>query len=357
MEAPVQNFEAIKDGLKILAIFVPLLYFFIKGKSIIVKDKRLLLLIFGFLVLLFGWCIDFAGDFKELDNVFLFGQKFPYHERAEDIVGVIGFILFSLGIGVEIKYINDENREKKKMIQRLEEQANHLRKFDTLKSKFVEDVSHEFCSPLSSVVLTLSNVVDGLMGEVSDEQKEALNIGKKNLNRLSKLVTDMLTLSKIEEGKTVMRRGVNDISLLVDEAHMALKAVFDNNNISFNKISYIEDSKIWCDGDKIIQVLINIISNGLKYSPSNTQINVRISGEDNEICLEIEDQGKGMSQEDIEKLFNRFERLKAEKEDGTGLGLVIAKEIMDLHKGKILIQSKINEGTRFVLTLPRDIRK
>ena len=357
MDAPVQNFEAIKDGLKILAIFVPLLYFFIKGRSIIIKDKRLVLLIVGFFVLLFGWCIDFAGDFKELDNVFLFGQNFPYHERIEDIVGVIGFILFSLGIGVEMKYINDENREKKKMIQKLEEQANRLRKFDMLKSKFVEDVSHEFCSPLSSIVLTIGNVVDGLMGEVSGEQKEALNIGKRNLNRLSKLVTDMLTLSKIEEGKMAMHRAANDISLLVDEAYMALKAIFDKNNISFNKISYIEDSKIWCDGDKIIQVLINILSNGLKYSPSNTQINVRISGKDNEICLEIEDQGKGMSQVDIEKLFNRFERLKAEREDGTGLGLVIAKEIMDLHKGKISIQSKINEGTRFILTLPRDIRQ
>jgi len=357
MDTSAQSFEVIKDGLKILAIFVPLLYFFIKGKSIIVKDKRLLLLIFGFLVLLFGWCIDFAGDFKELDNVFIFGQKFPHHELIEDIVGVLGFILFSLGIGIEIKYINDENREKKKMIQRLEEQANHLRKFDTLKSKFVEDVSHEFCSPLSNIVFTLNNVVDGLMGEVNDKQKEALNIGRKNLNRLSRLVADMLTLSKIEEGKIVMHRGINDISLLVDEAHMALKSVFDNNNIGFKKISYIEDSKIWCDGDKIIQVLINIISNGLKYSPSNTQINVRISGGDNEVCLEIEDQGKGMSQGDVEKLFNRFERLKEEKDDGTGLGLVIAKEIVDLHNGKILIQSKINEGTRFIITLPKDIRK
>lgn len=348
--------EFIKDGLKIVVIFLPLIYFLVKSRNIIVRRKGLFLLIFGFSTMLLGGILDFTDEFAILDNVFLIGARFPYHEAIEDFFGIFGFILFALGIAIEIRLIKNENLERERMIRKLEEQTQRLKKFDGLKSKFVQDVSHEFRSPLNSIKLSLSNIIDGLMGEVDGKQKEALSIGKKNLDRLSRLVADLLTLSQIESGKMVMHRKLNDISSLAQEAYSSLKPMFENRNIAFNRVCYLDEPNVWCDGDKIIQVFVNILSNGLKYSPPNTQIAVRISGEGQDIRVEIEDQGKGMSEKDLEKLFDRFERIDAEKENGTGLGLAISKEIIDRHHGKVWVESKVGQGTRFIFTVPKDLR-
>lgn len=353
----IPNFEFVKDGLKIVIIFLPLIYFLVKSRKIISKEKGIFLLIFGFSIMLLGGILDFTDEFKKLSDVFLIGANFPYHETIEDVFGVIGFILFALGIAIEIKRVTRENIEKKNIIQKLEEQAGRLKKYDELKSKFIQDVSHEFNTPLSSIKMSISNIIDGLMGDVPDDQKKSLGIGKKNLDRLSRLITDLLTLSQIESGKMTIRRNLNNISSLADDAYLSLKPLFTNKNIAFSKVCYLEKAEVWCDADRITQVFVNILSNAMKYSPTKTQVAVRISEEDDDIRTEIEDQGKGMSQEDADKLFNRFKRLDAEKEDGTGLGLVISKEIITMHQGKIWIESKLQKGTRFIFTIPKSLRK
>ena len=351
------NMEFVKDGLKILVIFLPLAYFLVKARGIIARKKGLFLLMAGFVIMLLGGIVDFADEFAALNNVFLVGLNFPHHETIEDILGVIGFTMFALGIALEIKHARKENIEKEKLIRRLSEQAEKLKKFDDLKSKFIRDVSHEFCSPLSCVNLSLSNIIDGLMGDVTGKQKSILQNGKKNLERLGRLVTDLLTLSKIESGKMIIQRKQNDVSLLAEEAYLSMKPMFERRRITFSRVSYLHDPKIWCDGDRIIQVFVNIFSNSLKYGLPGSEISVRLSEEGRHIRVEIEDKGKGMSQQELDKLFKEFERLDAEKEDGTGLGLVISKEILTLHHGRMWAESKLNEGTRFIFTIPRDARK
>ncbi|NQT90012.1 MAG: HAMP domain-containing histidine kinase [Candidatus Omnitrophica bacterium] len=351
------NMELIKDGVKIIIISIPLIYFLIISKDIVLKQKRFLLLTIGFSILMLGGIMDFADEFARLNNVFLLGANFYYHERIEDILGLIGFVLFFLGIAIEIGRIKKENVDKKDMIQTLQEQAEQLKKYDELKSKFVEDVSHEFRSPIASISMSISNIIDGLMGDVSEEQRSALDVGKRNLDRLSRLARDMLTLSQIKSGKIVLLRRPNDISALVEEACLSLKPIFEEKHIKFSNTSYLKDPKVWCDGDRLLQLFVNLLSNGLKYSPSDTQISVRISEEGRNIRVEVEDQGRGMSQKDADKLFSRFEKLDAKEEDAVGLGLAIAKEIVTIHHGKIWVESKLNEGTRFIFTIPKDLRK
>ena len=113
---------------------------------------------------------------------------------------------------------------------------------------------------------------------------------------------------------------------------------------------------LWADKDKVTQVIVNILSNAIKYTPSGGTIAIKLLGTDNEMRFEISDTGPGIAREDIDKLFNKFERIFAEKHEGTGLGLSIAKDIVKLHKGKIWVESEIDKGSRFIFTFPRDFK-
>ena len=337
-------------------MFIPLIYFLVKGKTVIAKDKRLFVLIFGFSVLFVGGIFDFAGDVRTLDNIPLIGSNYPYHESIEDILGIVGFFLFALGVALEIRYIKKENLKEKEIIDKLQEQASRLEKYDKLKSKFIEDVSHEFRSPLCSISMSLHNVITGLMGDVSREQADALNIGQRNLNRLSRLVNDLLALSQIEAGRLPLHRKLSDIFSLANEAYLSLKPLFEEKKISFSRVSYLKNSDIWCDPDKVIQVFVNFLSNSLKYSRPESQVTVHIYDDGPNARIEVQDQGKGLTEEELSKLFNRFERLEEDKAEGAGLGLVISKELIGLHKGRVWVESKVNEGTKFIFTLPKDMR-
>ncbi|MFH0731307.1 MAG: HAMP domain-containing sensor histidine kinase [Candidatus Omnitrophota bacterium] len=346
------DIETIKDGLKLFLVFLPLLYFYFKGIDIIVRDIRLAMFVGGFSILLVGLFTDFAGDVSMFNGVPFIGGDYPFHEQLETILGTVGFLLFAIGIAMEIDYIKNVTNEKQKMIQKLQGQTEQLKKFDQLKTKFIQDLSHEFQSPLTNIRLSLHNIIEGLMGEVSESQKGTLEIGRRNVERLNRLSSDILSLSQIESGKFPFHGATHNLRSLAQEAYLSLKSLFDKKSISFKLTNLLTDSKIWCDGDEIIQVFVNLFSNAIKYSPAKTQISVKLSQEEQNVRVEIEDQGPGIAREDLEKLFNRFERVDQQKESGTGLGLAISKEIISLHKGRIWAESTIGEGTRMIFILP-----
>lgn len=352
----VPDSELIKDALKLIAISLPLAYILVRGRGIVARDKRLFFLMFGFSLLIIGALFDFTGDITPLKAIPLIGGDDPHHEQVEDVLGFIGFLFFAAGIIAEINHASREDVEKKKMIATLQQQTDRLKRFDELKTKFVGDVSHEFRSPIASITLSISNVIDGLMGDVNEEQRETLHLGKLNLDRLSRLVSDLLTLSSMESGHMVMRRSKHNLSSLVDEAYLSLRSLFEGKRIAFKAVCYAQRPEVWCDHDRVVQVFVNLLSNSIKYSASGTRVEVRVSDAGKDLKVEIEDQGKGIAQEDLKKLFTRFERLSVERVEGVGLGLAIAKEIVGMHHGTISVQSRVGEGTCFAVTLPRDVR-
>jgi len=346
----------IKDIVKIIAISFPLVYLLVKGSSVVVKDRRFFLIILGFSILILGALFDLSGDFTYLKEIPIMGGGDARHEPIEDIIGFIGFLLFTIGIVTEINHARREDAEKKRMIVKLQEQAGHLKKFDELKTRFIGDVSHEFRSPIASITLSLSNIIDGLMGEVTEEQKKTLQAGRQNLDRLSRLVSDLLTLSSMESGHMVMNRTKNDLSTLVVESYTSLRSLFESKHIAFRTACYIDEPLIWCDHDRIVQVFVNLLGNSVKYSASGSSVEVRISDAGKDLKIEVEDQGRGIAREDLKRLFTRFEQLNAERIEGIGLGLAIAKEIIDMHRGTVSVQSRVGEGTCFTVTLPKDMR-
>lgn len=247
--------------------------------------------------------------------------------------------------------------ENRRLLQELKEANKRLRKLDQLKSQFVANVSHEFKNPLTAIKESLGIILDGLIGKISPEQKNMLKAGKNNVERLIRLVTDLLDVSKIESGKIEMKREQFDVASLVDEILRTYERDISKKQITLKKNISQDIGLMWADKDKLTQVVINLLSNAIKYTPDKGSVAIKLEGSEKEIQLEISDTGPGIPKEDYGKIFDKFERITAEKQEGTGLGLPIAKDIVELHKGRIWLESEVGKGSRFIFILPRDLRK
>lgn len=261
----------------------------------------------------------------------------------------------SIHIAKDISGIKKTEEELRKAKKELEEKNDELKKLDQLKSQFVANVSHEFKNPLTIIGESMRLIVDGAAGEINQRQREVLESGKKTVDRLARLVTDLLDISKIEAGKMELKREKFDVSKLIGE----IVAVYERE-IARKQISLKQDipdlGPLWADRDKITEVIVNLLNNAIKYTPQGGSISLKASGNEDQIRVEVSDTGPGIPREYLEKIFDKFERIAAEKAEGTGLGLSIAKDILRLHRGRVWLESEVGKGSRFIFTLPRDLR-
>lgn len=231
-----------------------------------------------------------------------------------------------------------------------------LKKVTERKLAFVANVSHEFKNPLSIIREALAQIIEGLSGAISAEQKNILEIARHNIERLIRLTTDLLDISMVEAGMMKLKREKIGIGSLVEEIIANNNTEISKKQLTLKKYIPKDIGSLWADKDKVTEVIINLLSNAIKYTPSGGNIGIKLSGADNKIRFEISDDGPGIAKEDIDKVFSKFERILIEKKEGTGLGLSIARDIVELHKGKIWVESEIGKGSRFIFTLPRDFK-
>jgi signal transduction histidine kinase len=243
--------------------------------------------------------------------------------------------------------------ENKRLLKELKEANEKLKELDKRKSQFVANVSHEFKNPLAMIKESLGIVISGMVGQINAEQKEMLGIGKNSIERLIRLVTDLLDISKIEAGKMEMRREEFGICALVNGLIDVYKQEFIKKRLTLKEDIPQDIGTVWADKDKITEVIINLLHNAIKYTPAGGNINIKLLGSENEVRFEIIDSGPGIPRNDFDKIFDKFERIIVEKQEGTGLGLPIAKDIVELHKGKIWVESEVGKGSRFIFTIPR----
>ena len=238
-------------------------------------------------------------------------------------------------------------------ISKIKKAEELLKQMDDRKSAFVANVSHEFKNPLGTIRNSLSYILDGLSGEISEKQKPMLEMAKRNTERLIRLVTDLLDVSRIEAGKMKLKKEQIKIGSLVDEVIAANRDEISRKGLILEKEFSEDAGSVWADNDRLTEVIINLLSNAVKYTPSGGRITIRLSGSGKEARFEISDSGPGIARKDFYKLFDKFERLTAERQEGTGLGLSITKDIIELHKGKIWVESELGKGSKFIFTLPR----
>ena len=247
------------------------------------------------------------------------------------------------------------NQGIKLLYKELEQKNEKLKELNKLKSEFVSNVSHEFRTPLACIKESVNIMLEGLLGEINDQQKDFLQTAKSNVDRLARLIEDVLNFQKIESGKMEYFMAEEDISQIIQEACRTMKPLADQKALPLNAIIDNDLPKINIDKDKIIQVLINLINNAVKFTEKGS-IEVIVKNEVENIHVLVKDTGMGIEKQDMTRLFQSFEQVgKGKKIKGTGLGLVISQKIIKAHNGKIWAESELDKGTIFHFTLPKKI--
>jgi signal transduction histidine kinase len=245
-------------------------------------------------------------------------------------------------------------RAEAESIQRLlAEQNERLRELDRMKDEFVSLVSHELRTPLTSIRGYLELLTEE-GGELTDEQRRFLKVVDRNSQRLLELVGDLLLLAQIDAGKFAIELDEVDLARLVAEAVEACRPLAEARRIDVH-VSVSSTPTLIGDRARLAQVLDNLVSNSLKFTPEGGRVDVRLGSEDGRAVLEVEDTGLGISAEEHARLFERFFRSARATEQaipGTGLGLTITKAIIDRHEGRISFESEENVGTRVRVELP-----
>lgn len=231
-----------------------------------------------------------------------------------------------------------------------------LVRLEQIRKDFVANVSHELRTPITSIKGFSETLLDGAY---KDEKMllSFLEIIYKESNRLQMLIQDLLELSKIEQhGFTVniMPMGLQDV--LIRGAELTGPRL-DEKNMSF-RVDIERDVQVMGDANRIIQIVTNLITNAITYSPENTIVTIRLKENETYGILEIEDQGIGIEKHEIARVFERFyrvDRARSRNSGGTGLGLAIVKHLVEAHHGRIQVESEVGIGTKMIVMIPKKL--
>lgn len=239
----------------------------------------------------------------------------------------------------------------------LDQKNKELQKLDKLKTDFINIASHELRTPITIIREGISQILEGIHGQITPEQTKLLNICFGTLERLKHLVDDLLDISKIEAGKLKLNPESIDLVNLAREVGALFHSKVKGMGLELKENFSSPTVMAYVDKDSIIRVFTNLIGNALKFTEKgHIEISVRDQPDQVECC--VADTGRGISEEDSSRVFGKFEQFgdhQGAKEKGTGLGLNICKKIVELHHGEIWMESVLGKGTKFIFTLPKHV--
>lgn len=255
---------------------------------------------------------------------------------------------------VEVHVTTFEGRESKLFINVVRDITERKRLMKA-KDEFVSTVSHELRTPLSSVREGVSLVTEGYGGEISERQREYLGIAARNIDRLNRLINELLDVARIEAGELELDRQPVKIKELVKDVIDMFKLQMKRKGIKLKEVCPASDCLVDVDRDKMTQVFVNLIGNALKFTDKGS---ITIEGVEHKRYVEITiaDTGKGIPTEELVTIFEKFkqvERTEGGGAGGTGLGLSITKGLIEAHGGKIWAESEMGKGSRFTFTIPK----
>jgi two-component system, NtrC family, sensor histidine kinase GlrK len=247
----------------------------------------------------------------------------------------------------------DSKDELGNLAESFNKMAMRLKELDDMKSEFISVVSHELKTPLTSMKEAANLLMDGIGGELDGKQKRLISIMDQGINRLLQIINELLDMSRLEAGLLRLDLVQNDLRIIVAEFVTEIMPYSQNKGI--NLIFKNPDSSCMAsvDKNKILQVLTNLTHNAIKYSEEGGEVEIRLSRQGSEFIVEVQDHGKGIPEEDIPLIFEKFYQSKATRgHSGIGLGLAIAKHIVEAHGGKIHAQSRVGKGSVFYFSIP-----
>ncbi len=260
----------------------------------------------------------------------------------------------------ELQRLNDEledtNRGVVALYAELDERADHLRRADELKSRFLSNMSHEFRTPLNSIIALSRLLQDRIDGPLNIEQEKQIRLIRRSAENLTELVNDLLDLAKVEAGKIDIRPMEFSLPSLFGALRGMLKPLLVGEKVALVFDEVEELPTIYSDENKVSQILRNFISNAIKFTEHGTvRVSAALSKERNEVILSVTDSGIGIPEESIENIFQEFVQLDnpaQRRHKGTGLGLPLSKKLATLLNGRIEVVSAPGQGSTFSLHLP-----
>jgi len=262
-------------------------------------------------------------------------------------------------INIDETYLNmffapfkDENDRPAGIMVLIQDITEHVR-LDNMRKEFVADVSHELKTPLTSILGYSETLAASEYDK--DLQEKFLNVISSEAVRMTKLVNDLLTLSKFDNDKTQWEKTEFDLGELVKQCQENLQIEMDKKKQKIECFVTSNVPSVYADKDGIERVVLNILSNSVKYTGEGGTIKIYVGFVYNDAYIKIIDNGIGIPENDLTRIFERFYRVdkaRTRAMGGTGLGLSIAKEILDKNGGRIDIKSKVNKGTEVVITIP-----
>ena len=286
-------------------------------------------------------------------------QKFKLDINMEKIIYLENWTSTEQRIQVEDKYMNvffapfkNETDRPDGVIAVIQDITEHV-KLDTMQKEFVADVSHELKTPITSIMGYADTLLEGEYDK--ETQEKFLNVIATEARRMAKLVTDLLTLSRYDNNKKRTQKESFDLGELVKKCQDKLAIEIKKKNHTVNCFVTADVPPVYADKYDIERVVLNILSNSIKYTKDGGEIKIYVGFVYNDAYIKIFDNGIGIPEEDLSRIFERFYRVdkaRTREMGGTGLGLSIAKEILDKNGGSIDIKSVVGQGTEVVVRIP-----
>jgi len=259
-----------------------------------------------------------------------------------------------LNVGLETK-VRERTARLQQLNEELERANERLTELDRLKSQFLSHCSHELRTPLTSIKGFSENLLQGIIGPLTDRQHQYLTRINTNADRLTRMIADLLDLSRIESGIIRMVWEPVSLSAIIQDVVDQLQLMAQSHEQHLEVRNCHETATVIGDKDRLHQVMTNLVHNALKFTPRKGAVHLEVHSRPPLVIVMVADTGPGIASDALPHLFNPFFQAHRDQEIGTkglGLGLAIVKHLVDLHQGSITVQSELGQGTTFRVALP-----
>lgn len=262
----------------------------------------------------------------------------------------LAYALFLAGLLVLARWNIIRNERLRNELKLEHIQLEQVKELSKMRLKFFTYISHEFRTPLTLIIAPLQEL---LQNDEAKHVSKPLQMMLNNARRLLLLINQILDLSKIESGFLKLETQRQDLVILLRQLAVSFSVYADDRLINFKLDFPKEEIMLYYDSDKLEKVLINLLSNAFKFTPRFGNVTLSLRKKGNEVKITVEDSGDGISQHELKQIFKQYYQIDdGEKHTGTGIGLALSKELVELHKGSITVKSKKGKGSQFEVTLP-----
>lgn len=308
--------------------------------------------------------VDSRGDISDSETI-EFSIKYPFWmSPIACFIYLVIVILFIINNKYKLKYLDrlvkSRTKELEEQMIKNEELYNNNIKIEENKNKYLVNLSHELRTPLNVISSTNQLLLELSKKDniKSDKLAYYIDISERNCNRLLNLVNNILDNTKLQSKMYTLNLKEVDIIYLVEETSLTLTDYIKSKSIELIIDPEVEEKVILCDDYEIERCIVNLVSNAAKFTPEGGNITITIKDLDDKVMISVLDTGVGIEEKYHKTIFDRFNQVdNDESKGGSGLGLSITSKIVELHKGEIYVESKVGEGSNFVIILPVDPNK